>query len=54
MLALVCIVISLVGFNLTREFDCNVCLPIVCRNVKRTLTNQPFAGLDTLRARTLD
>lgn len=36
MLALICIIISLVGFNLTQEFNCNVRPPIVCRNIKRT------------------
>jgi hypothetical protein len=35
MLALICIVISLVGFNVTREYGCNVSPPIVCRHVKR-------------------
>lgn len=28
-LALICIILSLVGFNLTRQFNCNVRLPVV-------------------------
>jgi hypothetical protein len=38
-LALICIIISLVGFNVTREFNCNVSLSTICRTVKRTLTS---------------
>ena len=38
LLALSCIVVSLVGFNLTREFNCAVRLPGVCRTTLAVLT----------------
>lgn len=38
LLALSCIIVSLVGFNLTREFNCAVRLPGVYRTILSVLT----------------
>ena len=40
-LGLACIVLSLVGFSITREFNCDVGQLFVCRKIGRTLTPPP-------------
>src|SRR6266702_6550962 len=37
LLALACVIAGLVGFNLTREFNCTVRLPSVCRKFRSVL-----------------